>query len=55
MLGAIQLGFKTILVLTGGTRAEDLSRYPYKPDVVVPSIGELDHGGVLERLQAVAA
>lgn len=55
ILGGAQLGFRTVLVLSGGTRAEDLSRYPYQPDVIVQSIGELDHGGVVERLLAAAA
>lgn len=55
ILGGVQLGFRTVLVLSGGTKAEDLSRYPYQPDVVVQSIGELDHGGLIDRFRAVAA
>jgi NagD protein len=54
IVGAVQLGFHTVLVLSGGTKAEDLSRYPYQPDIVVQSIGELDHHGVLDRLTAAA-
>ena len=42
ILGGGQLGFKTILVLSGGTRREDLDRYAYQPDRVVDSIGDLD-------------
>jgi NagD protein len=49
ILGGVQLGFKTILVLTGGTRREDLDRYAYRPDLVVESIGDLDHVELLER------
>jgi NagD protein len=41
ILGGAQLGFHTVLVLSGGTRAEDLPRYAYRPDTVVPSIAEL--------------
>jgi NagD protein len=55
ILGGTQLGFRTVLVLSGGTRAEDLARYPYQPDIVIQSIGELDHGGVVDRLEAAAA
>lgn len=55
ILGGVQLGFRTVLVLSGGTKVEDVSRYPYQPDIVVQSIGELDHGGVVDRLIAVAA
>jgi 5'-nucleotidase len=43
ILGGVQLGFKTILVLSGGTRGEDLARYPYRPDRVVESIADLQH------------
>jgi NagD protein len=47
ILGGVQLGFKTILVLSGGTRREDLSRYAYRPDKVVESIADLDHAQLL--------
>jgi NagD protein len=43
ILGGVQLGFKTILVLSGGTRRDDLDRYAYRPDLIVDSIDELDH------------
>jgi NagD protein len=55
ILGGVQLGFHTVLVLSGGTKAEDLSRYPYQPEIVVQSIGELDHRGVVDRLMVAAA
>jgi NagD protein len=40
ILGGVQLGFHTVLVLSGGTRAEDLPRYTYRPEIVVPSLAE---------------
>jgi NagD protein len=40
ILGGVQLGFHTVLVLSGGTRPEDLHRYAYQPDVVVDSLAE---------------
>ncbi|MFO0848545.1 MAG: TIGR01457 family HAD-type hydrolase [Gemmataceae bacterium] len=40
ILGGVQLGFRTVLVLTGGTRREDLDRYAYRPDLVVSSLAE---------------
>jgi NagD protein len=40
ILGGIQLGFRTVLVLSGGTRREDLARYAYQPDLVVTSLAE---------------
>lgn len=41
ILGGVQLGFHTVLVLSGGTRQEDLPRYAYRPDIVVDSLAEL--------------
>lgn len=40
ILGGVQLGFHTVLVLSGGTREEDLPRYAYRPEIVVPSLAE---------------
>jgi NagD protein len=45
ILGGVQLGYHTVLVLSGGTRAEDLSRYAYGPEVVVDSLA--DFAGML--------
>jgi NagD protein len=39
--GGVQMGYKTILVLTGMTRKEDLPRYAFKPDLVVESAGDI--------------
>ena len=41
ILGGVQLGFRTILVLSGGTRREDLAPFAYRPDMVVDSIADL--------------
>src|SRR5262249_15703387 len=49
ILGGVQLGFKTILVLSGGTRREDLSRYAYRPDKIVGSIADLHHARLLRE------
>lgn len=40
ILGAVQLGFHSVLVLSGGTKEEDLPKYTYRPEVVVESLGE---------------
>jgi NagD protein len=40
ILGGVQLGFHTVLVLSGGTRREDLSKYAYRPEMVAESLGE---------------
>jgi NagD protein len=53
ILGGVQLGFQTILVLSGGTRREDLDRYAYRPDLIVDSIADLDHTGLFQGSGAV--
>ena len=40
ILGAVQLGFHSVLVLSGGTRRDDVPRYAYRPDVIVESLLE---------------
>jgi NagD protein len=56
ILGGVQLGYKTVLVLSGSTRREDLGRFAFRPDKVVDSIADLSHerladefGGVMGR------
>ena len=39
--GATDLGFRSILVLTGSTTRESLRNYPYSPSEIVESIAEL--------------
>lgn len=41
ILGGVQMGYRTVLVLTGGTQAKDLARYGYQPDMIVDSIADL--------------
>jgi ribonucleotide monophosphatase NagD (HAD superfamily) len=41
ILGGVQLGCRTILVLSGGTAREDLASFAYGPDIVVDSIADL--------------
>jgi NagD protein len=47
ILGGVQLGYHTVLVLSGGTRPEDFQRYAYRPDIVVDSLAEFSE--ILER------
>lgn len=41
ILGGVQMGYHTVLVLTGGTNENDLAHYSFQPDLVVESIAEL--------------
>jgi len=52
ILGGVQLGFKTILVLSGSTRREELARYAYRPDKVVESIADLDYVQLLREFSS---
>ncbi|MCE9603816.1 MAG: HAD-IIA family hydrolase [Planctomycetia bacterium] len=40
ILGGVQLGYRTVLVLSGGTSRTDLARYAYRPDIVIESLAE---------------
>lgn len=40
ILGGVQLGYHTILVLSGGTKESDLPRYAYRPEIIVESLAE---------------
>ena len=39
--GGVQMGYKTILVLSGITKRENLTRFAFKPDMVVESVNEI--------------
>lgn len=41
ILGGVQMGYRTVLVLSGGTRERDLAGYGYQPDMVVNSVADL--------------
>lgn len=39
--GGVQMGYKTILVLSGIANKEDLTKYAFKPDLIVGSVNKL--------------
>lgn len=39
--GGVQMGYKTILVLSGITKKEELQKYAFKPDMVVNSVQDI--------------
>ncbi len=41
ILGGVQMGYRTVLVLTGTMSRDDLARYAFQPDIVVDSIADL--------------
>ncbi|QDV19432.1 Ribonucleotide monophosphatase NagD [Gimesia panareensis] len=42
ILGGVEMGYRSVLVLSGGTALSDLSQYAYQPDLVVDSIADLN-------------
>ena len=41
ILGAVQMGYRSILVLSGTTNETDLAQFAYAPDRVIDSVAEL--------------
>jgi NagD protein len=41
MVAGIEAGLRTVLVLTGSTRQEEISRFPYRPTRVLDSIADV--------------
>lgn len=47
VLGGVQMGYRTVLVLSGGTKLEDVSGWAYSPDCIVNSVADLcSNGGI---------
>lgn len=42
IIGGVQAGMETILVLTGVTRREDVHRFPYQPTRIVNSVADIE-------------
>lgn len=47
ILGGIQLGYTTILTLSGVSKKENLNDYAFKPDMIVNSVADIDLEKVL--------
>ncbi len=41
ILGGVQMGNPTVLVLTGASKKEDLARFAFRPDLILDSIADL--------------
>lgn len=52
ILGGVSMGYTTALVLSGGTKREDLALFAYRPDFVLESVADLCRE---ETLQTVAS
>jgi len=50
ILGGVQMGYHTVLVLSGSTKTHDLSQFAYAPDKIVDSLATLHHPQLVEEL-----
>jgi NagD protein len=39
--GGVQMGYRTILVLSGISKNEEVRQYAFKPDLIVNSVGDI--------------
>ena len=46
IIGGVQMGYRTVLVLSGTTSQTDLQHYAYSPDLVLGSVAELADGSL---------
>jgi len=49
IIGGIESGMTTCLVLSGVTSSDTASRFPYQPDYIFQSVGEIDPDAILSR------
>ena len=51
ILGSIQMGYKTILTLSGVSKREHLVNYAFSPDIIVDSLADVKLDDLLKKLQ----
>ena len=49
VLGGVQLGYKTILVLSGNMSTDQLPNYAFRPDKIVDSLAKLSHAQLVRE------
>ena len=52
ILGGIQLGYRTVLTLSGVSKLQNLKQYAYSPDLIVNSVAEFDLDNWLKGTEA---
>ncbi|HET9237381.1 MAG TPA: HAD-IIA family hydrolase [Oligoflexus sp.] len=55
ILGGVQLGFRTVLVLSGGTHEDHLHRFAYAPDVIVKSVDAMTVDFIQQQREILAS
>lgn len=46
IVGGVEMGYRTVLVLSGGTCRSDLETFAYRPDVIIDSVADLCDGSM---------
>jgi NagD protein len=54
ILGGVQMGYNTVLVLSGGTSRDDLPDFAYQPDRIIDSISDLCEQVMEQNLEHAA-
>lgn len=55
ILGGHQLGFRTFLVLSGGTKRSEIDQYAYVPDEVLESVAAIDEAFLDQQIAHMTA
>ncbi len=55
ILGAVQMGYKSVLVLSGQTKRSGISNYAYSPDITVPCLNDIPDDFYLPSLASAEA
>lgn len=53
IIGGLESGMTTCLVLSGVTTQKNMSRFPYQPDYIFNNLGEIDPDAILSRRERV--
>ncbi len=53
ILGGLQMGYQTILVLSGNTNENDLSRYAYAPDLILPCVKDIINSNLFPQKESL--
>nr|WP_035608741.1 HAD-IIA family hydrolase [Haloferula sp. BvORR071] len=54
ILGAVQMGYRSVLVLSGGTKRQDLKNFAYQPDIIIDHVGKIPDEFIFENMPALA-
>ena len=49
ILGGIQMGYRTVLTLSGVSKREDIARYAFNPNIIIESIKSIDLDDLLKE------